>query len=167
MGAIVSTPTAEMKEIHNEDHYICATGGFTGEPGGIVFFSIFVFYGALLVLLGIFLTVVTRKVPAQFNEGKLMAICIYNLAFFMVVIIPVFMVIQEYNAYIAWIIRTCAIIYGFTATLVVQFVPPLFGIIVIDKCKNVKVFRSQLNSSSALNGKSTSDDTPSQTAYSL
>ena len=137
---IVSTPTAKLKDFDDTDHYVCTTGGFTGEPGGIIFFFILVGYGFLVLFAGIFLSIVTRNVPSQFNESKLLAISIYNLGFLSVIIIPVFMVVQPYNPFIAWILRTVAILYAFTATLTLQFVPPFFGILLFDKCKNIKVF---------------------------
>merc|ERR1712063_209788 len=49
LWTIISTPTAKMKERDGEDHYICATGGFTGEPGGLIFFFLFVAYGAIVL----------------------------------------------------------------------------------------------------------------------
>jgi len=35
---IVSTPTADVERRHDADHYVCTTGGFTGKPGGVIFF---------------------------------------------------------------------------------------------------------------------------------
>merc|ERR1711904_215239 len=52
---IISTPTVRMEERGGEDHYVCTTGGFTGEPGGYIFFAIFVAYTALILLFGAFL----------------------------------------------------------------------------------------------------------------
>ena len=148
---IVSTPSASMVERDGNDHYLCTSGGFTGTPGGLVFFFILVAYGICILFFGIFLTVATRNVPSQFNEGKLLAISVYNLGFLSVVIIPVFLVLEEYQPFIAWILRTCAILYGFSATMFLQFIPPVFGIIFIDRFKNIKKFSSSLNNSSALN----------------
>jgi len=145
---IVSTPTATMKERDGIEHYVCTTGGFTGEPGGLIFFFILVGYGAFILLVGIVLSVASRNVPSQFNEGKLLAISVYNIVFLSVVVIPVFMVLQAHNPFLAWILRTCAILYGFTATMVLQFAHPVFGIVVIDKCKNKKIFKSKLRFSS-------------------
>merc|ERR1712137_1333896 len=144
---IVSTPTAILKESGDGiDHYLCATGGFTGEPGGIVFFALLVTYGAFVLFIGVFLSIVTRNVPSMFNESKLLAFSIYNLIFLAIVIIPVFLVVQPYNPFIAWILRTCAILYAFTATLALQFVPPVFGIFIVDKGKNIRIFSSNLSS---------------------
>jgi len=137
--SIVSTPTAKMKNFDGEDHYVCATGGFTGDPGGIIFFFIFVAYAFMVLLFGAFLSIVTRKVPSVFNESKLLAISIYNLGFLAVVIIPVYMVVQVFNPFIAWIIRTIAILYAFTATNVLQFLPSVLPIIFIDHLKPVKL----------------------------
>ena len=135
------------------------SGGFTGTPGGLIFFFILVAYGICILLFGIFLTVATRNVPSQFNEGKLLAISVYNLGFLSVVIIPVFLVLDEYQPFIAWIIRTCAILYGFSATMFLQFIPPVLGIIFVDRFKNVRKFSSSLNNSSALNHGITSNTT--------
>ena len=131
-------------EQDGKDHYVCYTGGFTGYPGGYVFFSIFVAYSAFILLLGAILCVLIRNVPSQFNESKLIAISIYNLVFLSVVVVPVYMVLNSYEPFVAWIIRTCAILYAFTATMILQFLPKIIGIVVIDKCKNVKQFKSSL-----------------------
>merc|ERR1719282_1452508 len=131
---IVSTPTAKMKELANHrDHYVCATGGFTEEPGGLVFFFVLVAYAALVLLSGAVLSFLARKVPSRFNESKLLAISIYNIGFLSVVIIPVFLVVEPFNPFLAWIFRTIAILYAFTATLILQFAAPVINIIFIDK----------------------------------
>ena len=144
LWTIISTPTASMEKRHGEDHYVCSTGGFTGEPGGYIFFSIFVAYSAFVLGIGAVISFLSRKAPSQFNESQLMTISIYNLGFLSVVIIPVFLVVQPYNPFIAWILRTCAILYAFTATMILQFLPQLIGIFLIDKGRNVKVFKSKL-----------------------
>ena len=118
------------------EHYVCTTGGFTGSPGGYVFFSILVGYGGVVLFAGIFLSIATRNVPSLFNESKLLAISIYNLGFLSAVIIPVFLVVQPFNPFIAWILRTVAILYAFTATLLLQFAQPVFAIIFIDRLRN-------------------------------
>ena len=71
---IVSTPTADMERRDGENHYVCTTGGFTGKPGGLVFFFILVGYEALVVVFAAFLSLATRNVPSFFNESKLIAI---------------------------------------------------------------------------------------------
>lgn len=43
---LVSTPTAELQYVRSKNHWVCQTGGFTGSPGGYVFF--FVLVGALV-----------------------------------------------------------------------------------------------------------------------
>merc|ERR1711879_899375 len=120
------------------------SGGFTGTPGGLIFFFILVAYGFVVLLLGIFLSVVTRNVPSAFNESKLLAISMYNLGFLSVVIIPVFLVVQPYNPFIAWILRTVAILYAFAATMVLQFVPPIAGIIIFDRLKDTHPLASKM-----------------------
>merc|ERR1712063_34932 len=135
----ISTPTASMEERDGEEHYVCNTGGVTGEPGGLVFFFILVGYEAVVLLFGAFLSVMTRKVPTFFNESKLIAISIYNLGFLAVVVIPVFLILQQFNPFAAWIIRTSAILYAFTATLFIQFIPKVIGVIIIDRGADTSV----------------------------
>ena len=131
----ISTPTAMLKDIDGADHFICTTGGVTGEPGGLVFFFIFVAYCAIILLIGALISILIRNVPTAFNESKLMTISIYNLGFLAAVIIPVFLIVQSINPFIAWILRTCAVLYAFSATMVLQFFPKLVGILIIDKGK--------------------------------
>uniref|UniRef100_A0A7S4IU70 G-protein coupled receptors family 3 profile domain-containing protein n=1 Tax=Vannella robusta TaxID=1487602 RepID=A0A7S4IU70_9EUKA len=145
---IVSTPTAEMKERDGKEHFVCTTGGFTGEPGGYVFFGIYVAYSAFVLLIGAVISILARNVPSQFNETKLLTISIYNLGFLAVVIIPVFLAVNPFNPNVAWILRTIAILYAFTATMILQFVPMLWGVFITDKCKNVRNFNSKLSKQS-------------------
>ena len=146
---IVSTPTARMEERDGEEHYVCTTGGFTGSPSGVIFFSILVAYGALVLLIGIFLSIVTRNVPSIFNESKLLAVSIYNLGFLSAVILPVIIVVEPFNPFITWILRTIAILYAFTATLFLQFAPPMFLIIFDDRMSNVNIAKQVIITASA------------------
>ena len=108
LWTIISTPTATMKEIDGVDHYVCATGGFTGAPGGYVFFGIFTGYSTIVLLFGAIISILSRNVPSVYNESKLLTISIYNLGFLAVVIIPIYLVIIASNPFLAWILRTCA-----------------------------------------------------------
>ena len=144
LWTIISTPTAKMVK-HNEEHYVCATGGFTEEPGGIIFFSIFAIYGAFVLLGGVVISVLARNIPQQFNETKLLAVSIYNLAFLSAVVIPVYVVIVTSNPFVAWILKTLAVLYAFTATLFLQFVPQIVGVFVLDRCRNIKQFKTRLD----------------------
>ena len=93
-------------------------------------------YAATVLLAGTFLSIATRKVPSLFNESKLVAISMYNLGFLSVVVIPVFLVVHPFNPFIAWILRTTAIIYAFTATLLLQFTP-IVATVLFNRCKNI------------------------------
>merc|ERR1712000_214472 len=151
---IVSTPTAKMEDRGDDDHYVCTTGGFTGYPGGLIFFFIYVGWTGGLLLFGAFLSIVTRNIPSFFNESKLVAISIYNLGFLSVVVIPVFLVLQEFNPFAAWIIRTVAILYAFTATLWLQFIPKIIGVIIIDKGQDSNVNPKSLRTGSTMQSQS-------------
>ena len=154
----IATPTASFREIGDHHHYVCSTGG-VGDPAGYVFFSIFVAYCAVILLFGGLVSILIRNVPSKFNEAKILSISIYNLGFLAVVIIPVFLVVNPFNPFIAWILRTCAILYAFTATMFILFVPIIVGIFISDKGKNVTQFKSSIKgpmSSSVLHSSASS-----------
>mmetsp|Transcript_86605 Transcript_86605/g.129862 ORF Transcript_86605/g.129862 Transcript_86605/m.129862 type:complete len:173 (-) Transcript_86605:32-550(-) len=151
---IVSTPTALIKERDGSDHFVCATGGFTGEPGGIVFFAIFVGYCALVLLVGAWVSIIARNIPSSFNETKLLTISIYNLGFLAVVIIPVFLVVNPFDPFLAWILRTIAVLYALTATMILQFAVKVFHVIVTDKGKNIE--RTMISTSTQGTGRTNS-----------
>lgn len=65
-----------MKEIDDQDHYLCNTGGVTGEPGGIVFFFILVGYCGFLLFGAMFLSFLVRHVPRPFMDKRLMSISV-------------------------------------------------------------------------------------------
>merc|ERR1712137_294614 len=131
---IVSTPTARVEEQYDgNDHYVCATGGFTGHPGGIIFFFILVGYESIVLFIAGLLCILTRNIPSFFNESKLIAISIYNLGFLAAVVIPVVMVLQGINPFAAWVIRSVAVLYAFTATLLLQFASKVVGVLLIDR----------------------------------
>merc|ERR1712130_8888 len=137
---IVSTPTAKVQERNDgHDHYMCGTGGFTGEPGGLVFFFILVGYEAVVLCIAAILVIVTRNVPSFFNESKLIAISIYNLGFLAAVGIPVIIVLDYINPFASWVIRSVAVLYAFTATLVLQFGPKVVGVILIDRGRDASL----------------------------
>lgn len=145
-----STPTAKLEEIDDNEHYVCTTGGLTGKPGGIIWFSLIVGYGALLLFMGVILTYLIRRVPSEFNEGKLLAVSIYNFTFLCIVIIPVYFVLENVSPFAAWLLRTLAILYGFLATVYLQFIPIIIRLC-FDKCGD-----SLPNSKDTLSGSSSS-----------
>ena len=48
LWTLISTPAAGFQNFSGKDHWVCMTGGFTGYPGGYVWFSILVGYGVRL-----------------------------------------------------------------------------------------------------------------------
>jgi len=134
---IISTPTADFIPIGDEEHYVCTTGGFTGSPGGYIFFGIFVGYGAIVLGIGAIISILSRNIPSMFNESRLLTISIYNLGFLIVVIIPVYLVVLPINPFSAWILRTCAVLYAFGTTMFVQFGYMIFRVLIINRGKNV------------------------------
>ena len=74
--SIVATPTASLIEIADEKHYVCHAGGFTGDPIGYVFFALDIAYIGLILLFGVFLSIVTRNIISTFNESRLIAVSV-------------------------------------------------------------------------------------------
>merc|ERR1712137_1207647 len=128
----ISTPTAEMVDVDGDDHYICNTGGVTGEPGGTVFFFILVGYCGFLLFGSLFISFLVRHVPRPFMDKRLMSISVFNLTFLSAVVIPVFFVLIGISPFAAWIVRTFGILYGFGSTLAVHMVPKCVGLL-LDK----------------------------------
>merc|ERR1711862_963113 len=112
LWTLISTPTTILEEVDGQQHYVCDTGGFTGPPGGYIFFGIFVAYTLIILLIGAVIAFFTRKIPSLFNESKLITISIYNLVLLAVIIIPVYFVLLTFNPFVAWIIRSLVILYG-------------------------------------------------------
>ena len=130
----LATPTAMLIESTDDrEHLLCSYDGVAGEIGFYVFFFLIVGYIAIFLLFGIFLSVATRNVVSTFNESRLIAISIYNITFSAIVTIPIVFVLRETDPLITWIIIVTAFAYGLTATLVLQFVPKMWGIAARDQ----------------------------------
>jgi len=139
LWTLISTPTARMRnggDKHN--HYLCDTGGFTGPPGGYVFFFIIVGYLGLLILAHYFLAFLTRNVPSRFSEKKGLVIAMFNIMFTGIVVIIVFLIIDTIEPFAAWIIRTVGILYGFFSTAGIIFIPKMVALVFIDRLKDKK-----------------------------
>ena len=100
------------------------------------------------MLVGIILTFAIRNVPSKFNEAKLIAISIYNITLLGVIVNPVFLILRYTIPFVAWIIRTSVIIYVFTATLWLQFLPKIGGVFISDKLKD-PAMQASIGSASA------------------
>jgi hypothetical protein len=71
-----------------------------------------------------------------------------------VVVIPVYFVLINVSPIAAWIILILAILYAFTATLIIQFGPIIFSLL-WNRCGNPKVSSSELSSSGGTSSFST------------
>jgi len=130
----LATPTAMLQEARdNKDHLLCSYGSVAGAAGFYVFFFLIVAYVGIYLLFGVFLSIATRNVVSTFNESRLIAISIYNITFSSIVAIPIVFVLKENEPLITWIVLVTAFMYGFTATLLLQFFPKVWGIVFRDK----------------------------------
>lgn len=130
----LATPTAMLQEASdNRDHLLCSYGSVAGMAGFYVFFFAIVAYLGLFLLFGVFLSIATRNVVSTFNESRLIAISIYNITFSSIVAIPIVFVLKENEPLITWIVLVTAFMYGFTATLLLQFFPKVWGIVIKDR----------------------------------
>jgi hypothetical protein len=76
LWTLIATPTASLIKTGGDKHYVCHAGGFTGDPIGYVFFAIDVAYIGVILLFGVFLSIVTRNIISTFNESRLIAISV-------------------------------------------------------------------------------------------
>jgi len=130
----LSTPGASLIEQDDKhDHYVCYMGGVAGNDGAYTFFALIVAYIAAFLLFGTFLSFVTRNVVSTFNESRLIAVSIYNLVFLGIVIIPIYFVLEGNGPVVQWVIIVTAVIYGLSATMFLQFVPKIWGIVITDR----------------------------------
>mmetsp|Transcript_32449 Transcript_32449/g.55508 ORF Transcript_32449/g.55508 Transcript_32449/m.55508 type:complete len:807 (+) Transcript_32449:34-2454(+) len=132
LWTIIATPTAELEEHDDLDHYLCTSGGFTGEPVGLVFFFILVGYCGVLLFGSLFISFLVRHVPQPFMDKRLVFLSVFNLTFASAVVIPVYFVLIGISPFAAWIVRTFGILYGFGSTLAVHMVPKCVGLL-LDK----------------------------------
>jgi len=121
-------------------------------------------------LCGAIVTIMIRRVPWMFNESKIIGVSIYNLVILGVFVIPVYFVLTEFNPFAAWMIRTLSILYAFSATLALMFVPKIYGMIIIDKGTNPplfehKDFTPKSSTSTPGSAPSTSSGTPSEPTW--
>jgi len=156
LWTLIATPTASLIIIGGDRHYVCHAGGFTGDPIGYVFFAIDCAYIGLILLFGVFLSIVTRNIISTFNESRLIAVSTYNLFFLGIIGIPVYLAIYQNNPLAAWVIYEVCVLYGFLSTLVMQFFPKMWGIVIVDKFKNKSLIMEEANSNTATNSASIS-----------
>jgi len=162
--SIVATPTASLIDIAGEKHYVCHAGGFTGDPIGYVFFALDIAYIGLILCFGVFLSIVTRNIISTFNESRLIAVSTYNLFFLGVIGIPVYLVLKESNPLASWVIYEVCILYGFLSTLSMQFIPKMYGIVIIDKFKNTNLQLDEVNSQNTATNSAAADNSSNPNA---
>ena len=85
--------------------------------------------------------------------------------FFLGVIgIPVYLVLKESNPLASWVIYEICILYGFLSTLVMQFVPKMYGIVVLDKFKNTNLVLDEVNSQNTATNSAQADNSSNPNA---
>ena len=55
LWTVISTPTAQMEMIDGNEHFVCDTGGFTGPPGGYIFFAFCIIFRYYFIIRRIFI----------------------------------------------------------------------------------------------------------------
>lgn len=154
LWSALATPYAQVLNISGKDHWICRSGSVGGYALGIVFFALLVAYIGLILLFGVFLAIVTRKLPSRFNESQLIGMSVYNLTFLSAVVIPLYFVLETISPLARWIVVVSGILYGFAATMFLQFAPRFWGV-ARDKCNpKLEQKRDREKSTSEFSGSS-------------
>jgi len=131
-----ATPEARVDEYNDKDHYMCTTGGLIGEPAGTVFFFVLVGYFGFLLFFAFIFLFLNRRAPNFFMENRLMFISIFNLGFVAAVVIPLVFVLNSASPFASWIVRTLGMIYAFTSTLWLHYIPKILGLVIRDKFRD-------------------------------
>jgi len=75
------------------------------------------------------------KRPATVAASLVLHLQIYNLTFTAIVGITVFFILRYISPLAAWIIRTLAILFGFGSTLCFQFLPKIWYVVIVNRCR--------------------------------
>eukprot|EP01095_Lingulamoeba_sp_RSL-Kostka_P001041 TRINITY_DN1145_c0_g1_i1.p1 TRINITY_DN1145_c0_g1~~TRINITY_DN1145_c0_g1_i1.p1 ORF type:complete len:1120 (-),score=436.42 TRINITY_DN1145_c0_g1_i1:394-3285(-) len=133
---IVATPLAGMEEFDDDNaHYVCTSGGLIDgkEPYDIFFGVVAGYCGLVLIVAGV-AAFSTRAIRTTYNFSKYIALSVYNLLFLSIIAITVVSVTISQNI-TSWTLMNIAIIYGFTSTLSLQYVPIIVGMVFDLLCK--------------------------------
>jgi len=114
------TPTP-TKDGVGDDEYIVVCNS---SNNGLAFFITTVCYFGVLLLVACLLGFKTRKAGEAFNESKLVALSVYNLAFCSVLLVVVVLVLNDPDA--RFILVCVAVLIGVFFTVAILFVPKIY-----------------------------------------
>jgi uncharacterized membrane protein len=104
------------------DYAVCSS------DKALIFFGIFLAYKGILLVIGVFFSIVTRNVDSDFNESKYIAFSIYAVFFSMLVVLIVLFVVGL-NPVVRFVL-TCLGVWIVTASVyLLLYVPKLLAII--------------------------------------
>jgi len=86
-------------------------------------------YKGVLLLSGIIVTYLLRKVPSAFNEGRYLGYAIYNLAFCLVLLLAIWQAVAPSQYLFATIAREVVILWAILISVGVIFVPKIYFVL--------------------------------------
>eukprot|EP01095_Lingulamoeba_sp_RSL-Kostka_P011270 TRINITY_DN423_c0_g2_i7.p1 TRINITY_DN423_c0_g2~~TRINITY_DN423_c0_g2_i7.p1 ORF type:complete len:1235 (+),score=362.09 TRINITY_DN423_c0_g2_i7:623-4327(+) len=128
LWTIIATIEADIEDVNGHYHYVCSSSGFAGQIAGYVFFGVMCFYFLLLFLITIILQFFVRHVIVPFHENRHVSTSIYNLLIVCIVGITIYFILDEEQNTAQWAVTGVLIIYGFTSTILIHFIPKFFHI---------------------------------------
>jgi len=81
---------------------------------------------AIPLIIGVWLSLVVRKAPSDYNESKFLAYAMYNQSFCLIVLLAIWLTIEDQNYNLKYILRSFVILWGITITLIVIFAPKIY-----------------------------------------
>jgi len=90
---------------------------FIGTLGGLK---------AVVILVGIWLAIVCRKQPSEFNESKYVAYALYNQLFCICILLAIWQAIPNENYNLAYILRSIVFLWGISLTLISIFAQKIY-----------------------------------------
>lgn len=138
-------PTFVSSSSHLVNKYWSCTG-INSLPWSITLLS----FCGLIMLFGIYLASQTRNVPEAFNESKLLAGCLYNIAFVCCIVVPLLFLLPHSDAVDAtMVIQGVVIVYCSTFNVVAIVYPKVYYLSVGVSPSH---FTSQIQGTNTING---------------
>jgi len=100
---------------------------------------------AILLIVGVLLSIAVRKQPSEFNESRPIAVAIYNQSFCLICLLAIWLAIDDSNYTLKYILRSFIILWGNSISILVIFGRKIYYISI---GKN-KAFKGRGSSSSS------------------
>jgi len=107
----------------SENYFRCLSENYTAWQA---FIGLLGALKAVVILFGIWLAIVCRKQPSEFNEAKYIAYALYNQLFCLCILLAIWQAIPVESYELAYILRSFVFLWAITITLLSIFVQKIY-----------------------------------------